>query len=267
MDENRQDPQRTSNDKKPQPAGAGTLWLVVGVVLVILFAASLIRSPYGTNLPITELYRLIEKGAPDPATNPQPSITVVENRGKKAERVVEYSDLVVKQIGPEKITGTGHSQGSQARRGGGRGPAQHGVCVGLLRFGRWQRRTAHAASRERFQGRPRRELPYILAELRPADSLSADHAAFLPDHDAADQRGGGRHGLRPKPRQAFCPGGTSRKRSTTWPASTRLWKSCARVVEFLKNPDKYRVSGRGASPRAFCSSVPPARARPCSPGR
>lgn len=106
MDENRQDPQRTSNDKKPQPAGAGTLWLVVGVVLVILFAASLIRSPYGTNLPITELYRLIEKGAPDPETNPRPSITVVENRGKKAERVVEYSDLVVKQIGPEKITGT-----------------------------------------------------------------------------------------------------------------------------------------------------------------
>ena len=106
MDENRQDPQRTPGDKKPQQGGGGTLWLVVGVVLIILFAASLIRSPARANLPITELHRLIEQGAPDPETNPNPSITIVENRGKETERVVEYSDLVVTRIGPERIVGT-----------------------------------------------------------------------------------------------------------------------------------------------------------------
>ncbi len=106
MDENRQDPQRTSNDKKPQPAGGGTLWLVVGVVLIVLFAASLIRSPSRANLPITELYRLIEQGAPDPGTNPHPSITIVQHEGRETERVVEYSDLEVNSIGPERIVGT-----------------------------------------------------------------------------------------------------------------------------------------------------------------
>ena len=106
MDENRQDPQRTPTEKKPQPAGGGTLWLVVGVVLVILFAASLIRSPMRANLPITELHRLIEQGAPDAESDTQPSITIVENQGKETERVVEYSNLVVNRIGPEKIVGT-----------------------------------------------------------------------------------------------------------------------------------------------------------------
>jgi cell division protease FtsH len=106
MDENRQDPLRIPSDKKPQPAGGSTLWFVVGAVIVVLFAASLIRSPFRAELPITELHRLIEKGAPDPETNPKPTITVVENPGKESERTVEYSNLVVKTIGPERITGT-----------------------------------------------------------------------------------------------------------------------------------------------------------------
>ncbi len=106
MDENCQDPQRSSSDKKPQPAGGSTLWLVVGVVIVVLFAVSLISSPNRAELPITELHRLIEMGAPDPETNPHPSITIVENRGKEKERHVEYSNLDVKLIGPERITGT-----------------------------------------------------------------------------------------------------------------------------------------------------------------
>ena len=106
MDENRQDPQRTPNDKKPQQAGGGTLWLVVGVVVVILFAASLFRSPSRENLPITELHRLIEQGAPDEETNPNPSITIVENEGRENERKVEYSNLEVDRIGPERIVGT-----------------------------------------------------------------------------------------------------------------------------------------------------------------
>ncbi len=106
MDENRQDPQRPPSDKKPQQAGGGTLWLVVGVVLVILFAASLIRSPFQVDLPLTELRRLITEGAPDPDDNPNPSITIVENRGKETEREVRYSDLVVRRMGQERITGT-----------------------------------------------------------------------------------------------------------------------------------------------------------------
>jgi cell division protease FtsH len=108
MDENRQDPQRTSTDKKPQQAGGGTLWLVVGVVLIVLFAASLIRSPFRADLPLTELRRLIAEGAPDADSNPDPSITIVEDRGKEKEkeRTVRYSDLVIRRVGPERITGT-----------------------------------------------------------------------------------------------------------------------------------------------------------------
>ena len=106
MEENRQDPQRIPGDKKPQQAGGGTLWLVVGVVLVILFAATLVRGPARVNLPITELRRLIKEGAPDPESNPNPSIEIVENKGKEKERLVEYSNLVVNRIGPERIVGT-----------------------------------------------------------------------------------------------------------------------------------------------------------------
>ncbi|MHB8903292.1 MAG: ATP-dependent zinc metalloprotease FtsH, partial [Thermoguttaceae bacterium] len=105
MDDNRQEPQRSASDKKPSAAGGSTLWLVVGVVLVILIAASLIRSPYRVELPLTELRRLITLGAPDPIKNPDPSITIVENRGKSTQRTVKYSDLDVQRIGPERITG------------------------------------------------------------------------------------------------------------------------------------------------------------------
>lgn len=106
MDDNRQDTQRQPSDKKPQQAGGGTLWLVVGVVLVILFAASLIRSPFQVDLPLTELRRLITEGAPDPENNLDPSITIVENRGKETQRTVRYSNLVVRRMGQERITGT-----------------------------------------------------------------------------------------------------------------------------------------------------------------
>lgn len=106
MDENRQESPRTPGDKKPQQPGGGTLWLVVGVVLVILFAASLIRSPFRVDLPLTELRRLIEEGAPDPENGKDPSITIVENKGKETQRTVRYSNLVVRRVGPERITGT-----------------------------------------------------------------------------------------------------------------------------------------------------------------
>ncbi len=106
MDENRQDPPRTPSDKKSSPAGGSTLWLVVGVVLIILFAASLIRSPNRVDLPLTELKRLIAQGAPGTKDNPNPSITIVENRGKENEQTVKYSNLAVRRMGPERITGT-----------------------------------------------------------------------------------------------------------------------------------------------------------------
>ncbi len=106
MDENRPDPPRTPSEKKSSPAGGSTLWIGVGVVLIILFAASLIRSPRRVELPLTELKRLISQGAPGSKDNPNPSITVVENRGKEKQRTVKYSNLVVRQVGPERITGT-----------------------------------------------------------------------------------------------------------------------------------------------------------------
>jgi cell division protease FtsH len=106
MDEDRQNPPRIPNDKKPSQAGGGTLWLVVGVVLIILFVASLIRNPHRVDLPLTELRRLIAQGVPDPKGNPDPSITIVENRGKEKQRTVKYSNLAVDRVGPERITGT-----------------------------------------------------------------------------------------------------------------------------------------------------------------
>ena len=129
MDENHQDPQRPPSDKKPQQAGGGTLWLVVGVVLVILFAASLIRSPFHADLPFTELRRLVAQGAPDPENNPNPSITIVENRGKETEKKVQYSDLVVHRVGPERITGNGHTTDHRSPGKSGRGDLQRALHV------------------------------------------------------------------------------------------------------------------------------------------
>ncbi|MGI6419260.1 MAG: ATP-dependent zinc metalloprotease FtsH [Thermoguttaceae bacterium] len=104
MDNNRQDMQRGPHEKRTSPAGGGTIWFVVGLVLVILFAASLIRTPYRVDLPMSELKRLIALGAPD--TNPDAKVVVVENKGQDKERTVEYSYLNVERIGPERITGT-----------------------------------------------------------------------------------------------------------------------------------------------------------------
>ncbi len=61
MDNNRQDMQRGPHERT-SPAGGGTIWFVVGLVLVILFAASLIRTPYRVDLPMSELKRLIAAG-------------------------------------------------------------------------------------------------------------------------------------------------------------------------------------------------------------
>ena len=106
MDENRQDPQRTPNDKKSSPSSGGTIGLVVLAVLIVLFAGLLVRGPSRVELPLTELRDLIAKGAPDKESNPDPSITIVENEGKETQRTVKYSKLAVRRVGKERITGT-----------------------------------------------------------------------------------------------------------------------------------------------------------------
>ena len=106
MDEKSQDPQRKPNDKKSPPSGGGTIGLVVLAVLIVLFAGLLVRTPSRVELPLTELRELIAKGVPDKESNPDPSIEIVENEGKETQRTVRYSKLAVRRVGKERITGT-----------------------------------------------------------------------------------------------------------------------------------------------------------------
>ncbi len=101
---------------------------------------------------------------------------------------------------------------------------------------------------------PRRKLPELLAELRPIDRVCADHAAVF-DHDAADQRGGWGDGVRPG-RGRLIAQEDIQESFNDVAGVVEAVEELREVVEFLKNPEKYRILG-GRIPKGVLLVGPP----------
>lgn len=103
MENDAQQPDRSSPDKKLPPTNHGFLWYIaaisVGVVLVISLS---IGSPTAVRLSYLDFVRLVKQGSPE--KNPQAAITVVEGTPSKRE-VVRYSNLSELVVGPFEVRG------------------------------------------------------------------------------------------------------------------------------------------------------------------
>lgn len=101
-------PPNRGAERRPPGIGGNLLFymLVAGIGATLL--VSLFQPRAQTEIPISELYRLIKQGAPD--RNPEAHIDVTTEGTDGRRSQVRYSDLSDVQIGPTMITGKVTSQ-------------------------------------------------------------------------------------------------------------------------------------------------------------
>ncbi len=103
MSESKKQSPENDGAKRPRtPAGNLFWYLIVGAAAAVI-AMNLMRSATRVEIPYSELVRLIEQGAP--SVNPDASIEVVEETAGR-KQVVRYSHLDNLKIGPYEVTGT-----------------------------------------------------------------------------------------------------------------------------------------------------------------
>ena len=86
--------------------------------------------------------------------------------------------------------------------------------------------------------------------------LSASDSADLLCHDAAARAAPARRWRSAAAAARCTPRKISASRSTTWPASTKRWKNCAKSSSSCKTPEKYQVLG-GRIPKGVLLVGPP----------
>jgi len=109
--ENDQNTPEPPPDPKPRPperrspaGNSNLIWYLLAIGAGTLIVLTLVGHQSQVEIAYSELWRLIEKGAPDPEKNPDPSI-VVEEKRDGSTLTVRYSNLSDIKIGPEVITG------------------------------------------------------------------------------------------------------------------------------------------------------------------
>lgn len=96
------------SEKKGSPLGNNVIWYLLALGVGTLFLVNLWNGKAKTEIPLSELKKLIKLGKPEKAKKP-PSIEVRQGSGPKT-RLFRYSDLNDVKIGPYEVTGTVTSQ-------------------------------------------------------------------------------------------------------------------------------------------------------------
>ncbi len=96
-------PERPNPERKVPSFGGNLVWYFLGLSLIMLFLMFLMNNDNQADIPIVDLVKLIEQGAP--AKNPKAKIDVPE--GEKGKEITyRFSDLSDLVIGPQEIRGT-----------------------------------------------------------------------------------------------------------------------------------------------------------------
>ncbi|MGA2798490.1 MAG: ATP-dependent zinc metalloprotease FtsH [Thermoguttaceae bacterium] len=97
-------PQRPLPDRRTPPLGGNIVWYLILLGVGTLFLVNYMTQDNQVKIPYSDLWKLIEQGAPQ--TNPQAAIKITGEGTKGKETVYRYSNLDNLHIGPQEITGT-----------------------------------------------------------------------------------------------------------------------------------------------------------------
>jgi cell division protease FtsH len=96
-------PERPTPERKIPSFGGNLVWYFLALSLVMLFLMFLLKNDDQADIPIVDLVKLIEQGAP--AKNPKAAIDVPEGT-KEKDLTYRYSELNDLVVGPQEIRGT-----------------------------------------------------------------------------------------------------------------------------------------------------------------
>jgi len=100
-DSKNNDSEKRPTERRSSPVNGSTIWYLIALGLGTLVLFSLLQPTAQIDLAYSDLYRLIEQGAP--ASNKDAHIEVLD--GPESRRRVRYSELSDLKFGPTEITG------------------------------------------------------------------------------------------------------------------------------------------------------------------